>query len=262
MRRFVVHLCLVLFLFSVLLPVSTNVLAKGTLSPNWRIDSKTLGYALQYRVYLPETASEETQWPTIYVTDGQWYLNQGRMIEILDREIAEGNMEPVLAVFVDSRNPDDLTENRRNEQFICNPEYARFFIKELIPTISANFTVSNNRQDRVIAGVSFGGLNAACFGLLASNMFAGIGMQSPANAEHLKVLRRHYKDNQIEPLSFFFSVGTRNDNEAAARKFHRTLEQEGYDVNYIEVPYGHDWLNWQPLIDDMLLTFFAKKSDS
>lgn len=261
MRRFVVHLCLPLFCLFALLAISTNVLAKGTLSPNWRLDSKILGYALQYRVYLPETANEEAEWPTIYITDGQWYLDQGRMIEILDRQIADGNIKPVVAVFVDSRNPDDLSENRRNEQFICNPEYARFYIKELIPTISANFTVSNDRKDRVIAGVSFGGLNAACFGLLASNMFAGIGMQSPANADHLKVLNRHYKDNQLESLKFFFSVGTKNDNEAAARRFHRTLEKKDYDVNYIEVPFGHEWSNWQPLIDDMLLTFFAKNSE-
>ena len=106
--------------------------------------------------------------------------------------------------------------------------------------------------------MSLGELNAACFGLMASNKFAGNGMQSPANADHLKVLNRHYKDAQSQPLNFFISVGTKNDNKAAARKFHRTLEKKAYDINYIEVPFGHEWANWQPLIDDMLLTFFAK----
>jgi len=59
-RRFVYHLSLPLFYFLALLTISTNVLAKGTLSPDWRLDSKILGYALQYRVYIPETANEKT----------------------------------------------------------------------------------------------------------------------------------------------------------------------------------------------------------
>ena len=258
MCRFVIHRLFPPFFTLLLLLVSTDVFAKGTLSPNWRFDSKTLGYPLQYRVYLPETDKQEAKWPTIYITDGQWYLSQGQMIEILDREIAGGHIEPVVAVFVDSRNPDDLTENRRTKEFICNPDYISFYLNELIPTITANFPVSNRREDRVIAGLSFGGLNAACFGLLASNVFGGIGMQSPANGYYLPVMINQYKDNQTWNVKVFLSVGTKKDNKEDVRKLRRTLKKKGYDVTYIEVPFGHEWSNWRPLIDDMLSTFFAE----
>ena len=238
-----------------LLPAG-NVLADGALSSNIRIASANLGYSIQYRVYTPESSTGENL-PTIYITDGQWYLKPGGMAEILDREITAGNIEPVIAVFIDSRNPDDLAENRRNQEFMCNEKYVAFVTGELIPAVSASYPVSEERQQRVIAGMSFGGLNAACFGLMASNWFGGIGMQSPANDQHLKVLDELYDDRDPTPVKMFFSVGTRRDNTKAARRFHRTLERKGYTVNYVEVPHGHDWSNWGPLLDDLLLTFFA-----
>lgn len=259
MHRIAFNLLLFLSCSFALTLISTNVLANGILSPNWRIDSQILGYPLQYRVYLPERASEGAELPTIYITDGQWYISQGKIIEVLDREIAEGNIEPVVAVFVDSRNPDDLYENRRTQQFICNPKYVGFYLNELIPTITANFPVSRLREERVIAGLSFGGLNAACFGLMASNVFGGIGMQSPANAHYLPVIIKQYKENETEHLNIFLSVGKKKDNELDVRILRRTLKKKGHDIKYIEVPFGHEWANWRPLMDDMLETFFAKK---
>lgn len=233
-----------------------QVLADGSLSPDTRIASDYLGYSVQYRVYSPEISSGENL-PTIYITDGQWYLEFGDMVDVLDREISAKNIEPVVAVFIDSRNPDDLAENRRNQEFMCNEKYVAFVTRELIPAISAGYSVSENRRHRVIAGVSFGGLNAACFGLMAPDWFGGIGMHSPASDKHLEVLNDLYRDNEPTPVSIFFSVGTKRDNTRAARRFHQTLDRKGYQVNYMEVPFGHEWSNWQPLIDDLLSTFFA-----
>jgi len=96
-----------------------KALAGGSLSPDTPIASSNLGYTVQYRVYTPEGSAEENL-PTIYITDGQWYLEPGDMVSVLDREIAAKNIEPIVAVFIDSRNPDDLAENRRNQQFLCN----------------------------------------------------------------------------------------------------------------------------------------------
>ena len=233
-----------------------KALADGSLSPDTQIASSHLGYTVQYRVYTPEASAEENL-PTIYITDGQWYLEPGDMVSVLDREIAAKNIEPIVAVFIDSRNPDDLAENRRNQEFMCNERYAAFVTQELIPEISKTYPVSEDRHHRVIAGMSFGGLNAACFGLMVPDWFGGIGMQSPASDQHLKILDELYDEKDAAAVKIFFSVGTRRDNTKAARRFHNTLERKGYQVNYIEVPFGHDWSNWRPLLDDLLGTFFA-----
>ena len=52
------------------------------------------------------------------------------------------------------------------------------------------------------------------------------------------------------------SVGTVNDNTQASRQFMETLKFQGYDLTYCEVNEGHDWDNWEPLLDDVLYTFF------
>lgn len=243
----------------VLMSLPTTLFA-GTLSDNIRIESKHLGYALQYRVFVPDNLSPSQQLPSIYFTDGQWHLARGGMTDVIETQLKAQKMAPVVAIFVDNRNPDDLSENRRNQQFMCNQQYVNFFTTELIPAIEAQFPVLQNREQRVISGISFGGLNAACFGLMAYPSFANIAMQSPANSEHLKLITDLYRKNDVAPVKMFFSTGTKKDNTKAARKFYRTLKKKGYEINYIEVPFGHTWENWQPLMDDLLLTFFATNS--
>ena len=56
----------------------------------------------------------------------------------------------------------------------------------------------------------------------------------------------------------FLSVGSRNDNTGAANRFKKTLERKGYDLTFIKVTGEHNWQNWTPLLDDVLVTFFAK----
>ncbi|NQZ80385.1 MAG: hypothetical protein HRT52_05155, partial [Colwellia sp.] len=116
-----------------------SVQAKSSLSDNIRIDSKELSYALQYRVYTPDGVKSTDKLPTLYIADGQWYLGAGNMVEVLDAEISSGRIKPIIAVFIDNRNPNDLNENRRNQQFFCNEKYVSFYQKELLPAIATNY---------------------------------------------------------------------------------------------------------------------------
>lgn len=230
--------------------------SEGTLSDEQRISSAHLGYELQYRIYRPAATSADDKLPSLYVTDGQSYLQQGDLKTVLDRAIGTGLIKPVLVVFLDSRNPDKLQENRRATQFMCSTDFATFFAAELVPTISREQPVSLSRNDRVILGFSFGGLNSACFGLMLPNLFAGIAMQSPASGDHVDVVRELYEKREALPIKMFLSVGTKNDNLTAVRRFRRVLDSKGYDLTYTTVRKGHDWQNWGPLLDDVLVTFF------
>ena len=66
-----------------------------------------------------------------------------------------------------------------------------------------------------------------------------------------------YQDSTRLPLKIFLSSGTKNDNEARTRRFKSILEDKGYEMEYVEVPHGHDWANWKPLIDDVLTYYFG-----
>jgi len=228
--------------------------AAASLSQPKRIHSPELGYDLQYRVYQP--VGFQPGLPTLYVTDGEAYLQFGQLVQLLDTEIAAGRITPIVVVFVDSRDPDDLSKNRRHSQFMCNQKYAAFYRQQLIPAIAQHYQVSTQRQQRVILGLSFGAVNAACFGLLLPDVFAGVAMQSPGNSQHIGLLGKMYQQSQHIDLNIFLSIGTRKDNTAAGRRFHQTLLDKGYPVAYQEVPFGHDWQNWQPLLDDILQHYF------
>jgi len=230
---------------------------ESTLGDNQRIFSTHLGYELQYRIYRPAATSGDDQLPSLYITDGQSYLKQGDFKSVLDKAIGTNVIRSLLVVFLDSRNPDKLKENRRTSEFMCNTNFAAFFADELVPTISREQPVSLSRDDRVILGMSFGGLNSACFGLMLPDLFSGIAMQSPASGDHIGVVRELYEKRETLPLKIFISVGTRNDNTDAVRQFKRTLEHKGYDLTYVTVRKGHGWENWAPLLDDVLLTFFS-----
>ncbi len=230
------------------------------LSENIRITSKVLDYSLQYRVYTPAGMKNSDKIPTIYLVDGQWYLDAGEMTQVLDKEIAAGNIKPVIAVFIDNRNPDNLDENRRNSQFFCNEDYVSFFTQELLPAIDNNYPTSSHRNDRVIQGLSFGGYNAACFGLMAHQEFGGVSMQSPANSRMLDSISARYKQSETLPVKMFLSFGSIGDNHVAGRRFRDVLVKKGYDLVYKEVKFGHEWKNWKPLLDDSLRRFFSTES--
>ena len=244
------------FVFFLLICLSSSAYSNGVLSDFQRITSKNLGYTLQYKVYTPAGVTAEQKLPTLYVTDGQGYLEQGNIKTVLDNAIEKGLIRPLIAVFVDSRNPDNLLENRRLAEFMCNDKYARFYVGELMPAIFKSRPVSQLREDQVILGVSFGGLNSACFGLMLSNWFSGIAMQSPAGPEHVEVVRKLYEEKDKLPLKMYISVGTINDNLNEVKRFRRTLDKKGYDLTYRRVKRGHDWDNWAPLLEEVLIEFF------
>ena len=63
-------------------------------------------------------------------------------------------------------------------------------------------------------------------------MFSGIAMQSPANGDLVEAVRELYEERD---------------------------QDKGYDLTYTWVRKGqHNWENWGPLLDEVLLTFFAK----
>ena len=214
--------------------------ASSTLTDELRISSNVLGYDLQYRVYLPDDYQSKENLPVLYVTDGPGYIYKGKMPRVLNKLIDKGRMEPVIVVFVDARDPDNLRNNRRNAEFMCNLKYLQFFSDELIQTIEKNYPAVSDRAGRTILGLSFGGLNSACFGLMGSDTFSGIGMHSPAT-HPVPALLPAYEKAPLLPLRVFLSTGDHNDNERSNRRFRTILRDKGYPMKYMEVSEQHNW---------------------
>lgn len=251
---------LILILWSVSFWADPVVAQPSSVSDAQLIHSEVLKYDLQYWVYTPAEYDELDGLPVLYLTDGAWYKDTGRLPDVLDALISAGEIKPVVAVFLDPRIPGHENLSRRNAQYFCNADFIAFFERELIPTIDGAYKTTSDRTARAIAGLSFGGLNSACFGLYAHDSIEGIAMQSPAT-HPVRYIHPAYADSARLPIRIFLSSGDHNDNEARTRAFRDILVSKGYPMQYIEVPFAHNWDNWGPLLDDMLLFFYRSQED-
>lgn len=234
----------------------TNI-NQGILSDDLTIDSDALGYAVNYRVYTPFGYDQMQDLPVIYVTDGHEYARAdlGSMVIVLDNLIADGAIEPVMAVFIDPRDP-GTGQNRREREFIVNDDFDAFLTTELVPLIDATYPTSPSPDARAILGASYGGFHAAYVGIEYFDTFHLIGMQSPSFAKYWVV--EGYEQSERLPLKIFMSVGTLGDvSIEVARHVRDILEAKGYPLLYIETNDGHAWGNYRALLDELLIYFFG-----
>jgi enterochelin esterase-like enzyme len=218
-------------------------------------ESVFLPYDIKVDVFLPEKAKGPL--PVLYLTDGQEYKHEkmGNLPVVADNLTQERRMSPVVLVFIDMRDPDNLNENRRVSQLPLNPAYAQFIIRELVPWIEINFKTSRKSEDRAILGTSLGGLHAAYMAHAFPDFFGKVAMQSPAfwfNEEIYPLVA----DQQLKTTRFFMTTGTIYDTEKDARKMKSILEEKGYPLTYVELNQGHSWGNWASQLENILVEFF------
>ena len=234
-------------------------ISRGTLSENMIIMSReeNLGYTVQYRVYLPHDYENLSDLPVIYVTDGHEYSDdlKGSMVIVLDNLIHKQMIRPVMAVFIDPRNPEQPDQNRRMEEYTGNPGFADFVADELIPEIDSQYKTSVGAEYRAILGTSLGGWNSAFIGFKRSDKIHHIGIHSPAFDESII---QAFSNSEKLPLNIFMSTGVIYDTQDRARAMKAVLEEKSYPLRYIEVNEGHSWGNWRALIDEPLIYFYGQ----
>lgn len=230
----------------------------GVLGPAVRVHSPALGYDVQYRVYTPAGYDTLADLPVVYVTDGHEYAadHLGSFVVVLDNLIADGAIPPVLAVFIDPRNPDNLGENRRGKEYVANAAFLAFVADELVPAVDAAYRTRPDAAARAIVGTSLGGLNAAYFGALRPDVFGLLGIQSPAFWVWTDIYGL-YRDADRRPLRIYLSSGTLHDGDGGPTMA-AILAERGYDYTFHETHEGHSWGQWRGLLDEMLRYFFGE----
>lgn len=230
---------------------------RGVLSENQLIVSSAinLNYTVQYKVYTPSSYNQLDNLPVIYVTDGHEYADDklGSMVIVLDNLIYQKKIQPIIAVFVDPRDPSNLGNNRRMQEYRANQKFANFLGDELVPVVDVTYKTNSSAANRAILGTSLGGWNSAFLGLVRSDVFQLIGIHSPAFDA---AIIQNYSSAEHLPLKIFMSTGLIYDTQNQARAMKSVLEQKGYPVQYVEVNEGHSWGNWRALLEEPLTYFF------
>ncbi|HQA76040.1 MAG TPA: alpha/beta hydrolase-fold protein [Salinivirgaceae bacterium] len=230
---------------------------KGTLTNTQTILSNetNLDYKINYQVYLPHDYQNQKNLPVIYVTDGHEYANPllGNMITVLDNMIANNVIKPLIAVFIDPRNPENLEENRSVSEYDCNDRFVDFIIHELVPEIDKSYKTDPQPESRAILGTSYGGRISTYIGVKKSEIFGCIAAQSPVLDENL--IREYGKVKKL-PIKFYLSCGTFYDVKENSQLLRDVLIYKGYPLEYIEVNESNSWGAWRNQIDIILKHFF------
>lgn len=230
---------------------------KGKLKKDLLFNSKALGYQITYSVYVPFGYDTAENFPTVYVTDGYEYMHErlGNMVTVLDNLIHLKRIKPVVAVFIDHREPINRGNNRRMQELAMNEKYLSFLTTELIPLIEKDYSVAKDASQRAILGNSMGGLSAAYFAFSRPDVFGLAGIQSPAFWFRPEIYK--FCDNpENPPVKMFMTTGVIYDAEEGARKMKAILDKNTCTYQYKEVNQGHSWGNSRDLIDDILVYFF------
>jgi sugar lactone lactonase YvrE len=138
--------------------VTEHTLAPGRFFP---------GTPHHYQVYVPAQYDANRPIPFMIFLDGSGYAgNNVRVPVVLDNLIARRDVPAMAAIFIDpgvmpARS--DQAQNRYERIFeydSLTPRFANFLVDELIPEVGRTIKLSNDPNDRGIAGISTGGVGA------------------------------------------------------------------------------------------------------
>jgi enterochelin esterase-like enzyme len=211
--------------------------------------SPSLGNSRRVHVYLP-TGHEQApgrRYPEAWFGDGTLYVERVFVPRILDRLIAAGRIEPLVAVLVDPAE--------RRIEYAAHEGYRRMMVEELVPRVAREFPVEARAQRRLVAGGSRGGLAAIDLALAHPEVFALCGAWAPA------VAPRPVPDllgRRRAPGSRFFLIEALYDHAWGpdAPALRDGLTALGAEARLVQIPEGHTLATWRGVIDDVLEAFF------
>jgi enterochelin esterase-like enzyme len=236
------------------LPGAQPIVWESTLDgiPRGRVDETSIHSALlntdkNLWVYTPPGfARIGKRYPLLVLFDGD--RNVMWIPKILDILIAQGKIPPMVAVMTDQSVP----SARRNE-LPCNPQFADFLAKELVPWSRNNFHATTQPQCTVVAGSSYGGLASVFAGLKHPEVFGNVVSLSgsfwwkPEGETQGEWLIRQVSASPKLPLRFYLEVGLMEGYPMqieSNRHMAETLTSKGYQLHYSEYDGGHSFLNW------------------
>ncbi len=224
-------------------------------------------------VYTPAEyyLNPEKRYPVLYLQHGMGenetsWANQGKMNFIMDNLIADGSAEPMIVV-MDNGNIESFDvkegESRMEAMKRFGGQFPSILVEEIVPHIDANFRTLTDRENRAMAGLSWGGL--LTFNTTLSNIdkFAYIGGFSGAGSIDLNNLDSVYggvfKDRKAfndKVHVFFLGIGSEEHPERT-KGLSDGLNAAGINTIYYESPgTAHEFLTSRRCLKEFVPRLF------
>ncbi len=224
-------------------------------------------------VYTP--AEYETKrnkkYPVLYLQHGMaedetgWW-RQGRTNFIMDNLIAEGKAVPMIVV-MDSGNIEvafNFRGGQSRDQY--GADFTPILLTEIIPHIESHFRTLTDRENRAMAGLSWGGLQTFNTALPNLDKFSYIGGFSGAGSIDLNNLSTVHNGAFADIAKFnrnvhvlFMGIGS-EENPGRTKNLADGLKAAGLtNVTYYESPgTAHEFLTWRRCLHQFAPMLFKR----
>lgn len=224
-------------------------------------------------VYTPaeyETSGKK-RYPVLYLQHGMGedetgWSTQGRMQFIMDNLIASGECVPMIVVmesgdveapFVPRRGKD--VNNERNQY---GASFYDVILKDLIPMIDNTFRTKTDRENRAMAGLSWGGYQTFNTVLPHLDMFSYLGTFSGAifGVDLKTCFNGVFSDAKKfnKQVNYMF-MGCGSEENFGTEKMVSDLKDLGIEVDFYESPgTHHEWLSWRRCLKEFVPHLFKK----
>jgi len=214
-------------------------------------------------VYTPAEydSNRDQKYPVLYLQHGMGedrtgWVTQGKINIIMDNLIAEGKAKPMIIVVSDGgiaamfRPKPDEDVNEARKRF--GVEFTPLLLNEIIPYTEKTFRTLTDRDNRAMAGLSWGGYQT--FQIVLNNLdkfsniggFSGAGMFNP-ETELNTVYNGVFSDPDTfnkKIHAFFLGIGTEEGQRM--KGLSEVLQKAGINNTYYESQgTAHEWLTWR-----------------
>lgn len=227
----------------------------------------------QRRCYVYTPAGYETdhskRYPVLYLQHGmgedeRGWNTQGRMADILDNQIAAGKCEPMIVVmdygncgYIFGARPDETREE-------FGAGFTKVMLNDLIPYIDSTFRTKTDRDNRAMAGLSWGGHETFEITLRNLDRFGHIGSFSGALFFLANGLENAYDGIFTDADSFnsrvhTFFIGMGSEENFGSDRISTALSDAGINHIYYSSPgTHHEWLTWRRCLNEFLPLLFKQ----
>lgn len=235
--------------------------------------SNTEGKMRQCYVYTPAEYENnpKKRYPVLYLQHGMaenetgWHT-QGKMANILDNNIAEGKAVPMIVV-MDNGNCDygfGANPNEDRSQF--GASFFKVIVNDIIPYIDTTFRTKSDRENRAMAGLSWGGYQTFETTMNNIDKFSHVGSFSGAlfmvgqggyDKAYNGVWADAAKFNKQVHTMF---IGTGSEENLGSENVNKNLQSIGINTQYyVSEGTAHEWLTWRRCLNQFVSLIFKKK---
>jgi len=216
------------------------------------IDSRALGAARRVTVYLPPSYRDDGSFPVAVFHSGWGRVGPGEMPRVLDWLIAHRRIEPVIVAFLQSYLPGAAGNHE-------GPPMRSYLTTEALEWLTGRYSITADPGERAILAVSYGAKDALDAALTAGSPFGCVGLMIPGRrltpADLTTLTERPNRRIRVAILAGRYD----GPNLATARNADQVLTGAGHDIDFMEVPEGHNRATWRNHFGDVLVSLFGAR---